>query len=275
MSWTDASNNEDGFKVERKTGAGGTYALIATLGANVQSYSNTGLAELTSYYYRVYAYNTGGNSGYSNEANATTKDVTPPAAPAAVQIVPSGWTNQNTFTVTWTNPSDPTGIAKVWYIIDTIPTASSPGTVLNSSAQTLQVIISSAGIHQIYFYLEDGAGNKDPINRGQVTAKYDNVAPLIQHDSTAVMTFETATPLAITIQATATDAVSGPKLLQLFYRRAGVSWSSAQSSNFLNASGGTVNIPASYISTNSLFGVDFRISATDSANNITLTPTHS
>jgi hypothetical protein len=127
----------------------------------------------------------------------------------------------------------------------------------------------------VYLYLEDGAGNKDPNNRGQAAAKYDNVAPLVQHDSTAVMTFETATPLAITIQATALDAVSGPKLLQLFYRRAGASWSFAQSSNYLSASGGTINIPASYISTNSLFGIDYRISATDSANNIAFTPTHS
>jgi hypothetical protein len=275
LSWTDVSNNEDGFKIERKVGTGGPYALMATLDANVQSYSNTGLTDLTTYYYRVYAYNSAGNSGYSNEVNATTPDVTPPVAPTAVQIVPSGWTNQSTFNITWTNPSDPSGIAKLWYIIDTIPTVNSPGTAIASSAQTLQVNISSVGTHQIYFYLEDGAGNKDPNNRAQVRAKYDNVAPVIQHDSTAVAKFETASPQAIAIQATAADAVSGMKSLQLFYRRAGVSWSSAQSSNYLSASGGTINIPASYISSNSLFGVDYRIAATDSANSIIYTPTHS
>ncbi|MCX6122023.1 MAG: FG-GAP-like repeat-containing protein [Ignavibacteriales bacterium] len=275
LSWTDASNNEDGFKVERKLGAGGSYALIATLGANVQSYSSTGLAEMTTYYYRVYAYNTGGNSGYSNEANAVTKDVTPPSAPTAVQIAPSGWTNQNTFNITWTNPSDPSGIAKLWYIIDTIPTTSSPGKAVVTSTQTLQINISSAGTHQIYLYLEDGTGNKDPNNRAKIAAKYDDVAPVIQHDSTAVANFETASPQAIIIQATAADGVSGQKSLQLLYRRAGVSWSTAQSANYPSVSGGTLNIPASFISSNSLFGVDYRIVATDSADNVAYTPTHS
>lgn len=72
LSWTDNAANETGFKIERKTGAGGTYAQIAAVGANVTAYSNTGLTASTQYYYRVCANNSTGNSGYSNEANATT-----------------------------------------------------------------------------------------------------------------------------------------------------------------------------------------------------------
>jgi len=72
LGWTDNADNETGFKVERKTGAGGTYGEIATLAPNVTTYSDTGLAANTAYYYRVRAYNALGNSPYSNEANATT-----------------------------------------------------------------------------------------------------------------------------------------------------------------------------------------------------------
>jgi len=72
LAWTDNSNNEDGFKVERKTGAGGTYALVITTSPNTVTSQNTGLTNKTTYYYRVYAYNTGGNSSYSNEVSATT-----------------------------------------------------------------------------------------------------------------------------------------------------------------------------------------------------------
>ncbi|MBC7908881.1 MAG: fibronectin type III domain-containing protein, partial [Pyrinomonadaceae bacterium] len=79
LSWSDTANNESGFRIERKTGAGGTYAEIATVGANVTSYSNTGLAASTTYFYRVRAYNATGNSAYSNEANATTNATPPPA----------------------------------------------------------------------------------------------------------------------------------------------------------------------------------------------------
>ena len=72
LSWTDNVTNETGFKIERKTGGGGTYAEIATVGAGVTTYSDTGLTEATTYFYRVRATNAVGDSAYSNEANATT-----------------------------------------------------------------------------------------------------------------------------------------------------------------------------------------------------------
>jgi hypothetical protein len=73
LAWTDNSNNEDGFKIERCQGAGcSSFAQIATVGAGVTSYPDTGLAAATSYSYRVRAYNAGGDSAYSNTASATT-----------------------------------------------------------------------------------------------------------------------------------------------------------------------------------------------------------
>ncbi len=73
LTWTDNSTNETGFRIQRCKGSTCTnFAQIATVGANVKSYSNTGLAANTTYRYRVYAYNSAGNSGYSNIAPATT-----------------------------------------------------------------------------------------------------------------------------------------------------------------------------------------------------------
>jgi hypothetical protein len=72
LLWTDNSNNETGFKIERKATSAGTYVQIATPTANVTSYSDTGLQVGTTYYYRVRAYgNSSGNSAYTNEAGAT------------------------------------------------------------------------------------------------------------------------------------------------------------------------------------------------------------
>lgn len=67
LSWTDNASNETGFKIERCTGATCTnYAQIATVGANVTAFSNTGLTKNTTYRYRIRAYNTAGNSAFSN-----------------------------------------------------------------------------------------------------------------------------------------------------------------------------------------------------------------
>jgi hypothetical protein len=73
LSWTDNAGNETGFKIERCTGATCTnFAQIAAVGANVKTFSNTGLKRNTSYRYRVRAYNGGGDSAYSNIATAKT-----------------------------------------------------------------------------------------------------------------------------------------------------------------------------------------------------------
>ena len=72
LAWTDQSTNETDFQIERKTGAGGTYAQIVTAAANATTFNDTGLAEGTTYFYRVRAVNSAGNSAYSNEASATT-----------------------------------------------------------------------------------------------------------------------------------------------------------------------------------------------------------
>jgi hypothetical protein len=72
LTWTDNSNNESGFKIERATSSSGPFQPIATAGANATSYSSTGLARNTTYYYRVCATNDGGDSGYSNTASAKT-----------------------------------------------------------------------------------------------------------------------------------------------------------------------------------------------------------
>jgi len=72
LSWTDNSLSETGFRIERKTGADGTYSQITSVGQDVTSYADTGLAASTIYYYRVRATNITGNSAYSNVANTST-----------------------------------------------------------------------------------------------------------------------------------------------------------------------------------------------------------
>ncbi|MGH7981647.1 MAG: fibronectin type III domain-containing protein, partial [Candidatus Udaeobacter sp.] len=73
LAWTDNSNNETGFKVQRK-GATGIYTTIRTVAANVTTYtdSDSALLDGTQYYYKVCATNSAGDSPFSNEVNGIT-----------------------------------------------------------------------------------------------------------------------------------------------------------------------------------------------------------
>ncbi|GIW53280.1 MAG: hypothetical protein KatS3mg081_2635 [Gemmatimonadales bacterium] len=86
LSWTDNANNEDGFKIERCVGSGcSSFRQIATVEANITTYHDTGLSPYTAYTYRVLAYNSGGNSEYSNLDTATTYSE-PPLPPSEVTV---------------------------------------------------------------------------------------------------------------------------------------------------------------------------------------------
>src|SRR4051812_15024367 len=55
LSWTDNSNNETGFQIERSLTSGSGYTLVTTSTANSKAYSDAGLTAGNTYYYRVRA----------------------------------------------------------------------------------------------------------------------------------------------------------------------------------------------------------------------------
>ena len=76
LTWADASTNEDGFKVERKTGSTGAYGQLVSLAAGMTAYVDSTVTTGTTYCYRLRAYNAAGDSAYSNEACATPASAT-------------------------------------------------------------------------------------------------------------------------------------------------------------------------------------------------------
>ncbi|MCE7059973.1 fibronectin type III domain-containing protein [Dyadobacter sp. CY343] len=88
LSWTDASDNETGFEVERSLN-GITYLKIAAVSTSVTTFQNTGLVTNTLYYYRVRAVNAAGASAYSNVGSFRTQNIPAPNQPVNFTAVPT------------------------------------------------------------------------------------------------------------------------------------------------------------------------------------------
>jgi hypothetical protein len=86
LTWTDNSNNEDKFNIERKavtcTSSALPFSALTSVGKDVITYVDTAVVEGTTYCYRVNAENTAGKSVFSNTAERT--------VPFSVPNAPSG-----------------------------------------------------------------------------------------------------------------------------------------------------------------------------------------
>jgi|GEM_PF-1091821 len=67
VSWRDNANDEESYKIERRTGLDGDYEVLALLPPDSRYFSDTSVAPNTVYYYRVKAYKGFWESEYSNE----------------------------------------------------------------------------------------------------------------------------------------------------------------------------------------------------------------
>lgn len=71
LTWDDVAN-ENGYRIERSQNQTSGFVEIDTVNADTLTYADSGLPGLTTFYYRIRAYNSAGNSGYSNTSSATT-----------------------------------------------------------------------------------------------------------------------------------------------------------------------------------------------------------
>ncbi len=98
LNWTDNSDNEEGFDVERRI-ENGEWEDIGSVGSNLMAFSDSNLTTGTTYYYRVNAYNGFGDSEYSNTAIANMTAPSPPtglmANAASANSILLGWADNS------------------------------------------------------------------------------------------------------------------------------------------------------------------------------------
>lgn len=109
LSWTDESDNEDGFEIERSTpDPGGPFSFLTNVGPDVTTHPDGGLAPDTQYCYRVRAFNMFGVSAWTNIACDTTFPIpTTTLPPTTTTAVPP--TTSAPLTTTTVPPTTTTG----------------------------------------------------------------------------------------------------------------------------------------------------------------------
>ncbi len=125
LAWTDNATTETNYYVERSPNGSSSWTVVATLGANITSYQNTGLTLSTIYYYRVRCQAGSTYSSYSNTANATTATLAAPtsltASVASSTQITLVWADNTTYETQYSIESSPNGSSS-WTVLGTVAT---------------------------------------------------------------------------------------------------------------------------------------------------------
>lgn len=176
LTWHDNANNETKYTLQKTTDTTASWSTVANLPANTTSDSSAGLTDGTKYYYRVFASNSAGNSGFSNTASAVTP-MNPPTNLAANQV------GARSIKLTWQDNSG----SELGYSIERKLGSSGTYVAIDSVGTNVSTFTDSTGtLGNQYFYRVRGYNSL-------VTSAYSNEVNLTLAGSPAAPTNLTAT----------------------------------------------------------------------------------
>ena len=169
LTWTDNSTNETGFKIERKTSAD-IFTVIGTTTTDVTDFIDSNAINGISYTYRVYAFNSAGNSPtYSNEINITSYAL-PVLTTSPVNII-----STNSIS-TGGNITDGSGLPVnsrgiVWNTLPNPTTSLSTKTIDGSGIGSYTSLITSLKPDTIYYIRAYATNSKGTAYGNEITQK--------------------------------------------------------------------------------------------------------
>lgn len=148
----------------------------------------------------------GGFVTQSFAVDATTGgDVTAPAAPGPLAVVPADWSRVPNFAVSWVAPPEQSGLVAVRYKLGATPQSATDGERVTSTP--INVEVASAGVTDIYIWGEDACGNVDETRAATASLRYDDEVPVctLTISNGSVNTHS----VIVSLSLTASDIVSG------------------------------------------------------------------
>ncbi|NUM71530.1 MAG: fibronectin type III domain-containing protein, partial [Ignavibacteriaceae bacterium] len=203
LSWTDMSNNETGFVIQRKSGdsaSANPYVILDTVGANIATFTDTDLLESFKYTYRVYGINQFVVSPFSNAFTITSPGNLPvPAAPVLASPANGATGQPLALNLVWNKSA---GAATYRVQLSTVNTFAT--TIVNDSTITDSVrAISGLSNNTTYYW--------------RVNAK--NATGTSIYSTVFSFTTQPAVPAAPVLASPANGAVNQPLALNLIWNK--------------------------------------------------------
>ena len=214
LSWTNP-NDTSGiagayYKLDSPPGHAEDGTLVA--GADIQSISNITVSGDGAHTVYVWLKDTAGNVLSSQRSSTTLYlDTVRPGAPTNLTPSPAGWSNSPYFGITWTNPSDLSGIAGAYYKLNAEPTAPTDGIWVTTTNTITNILVPAEGEHHIYLWLKDRAGNVDHGTRNVLLRafKYDATPPTTTYVITGTLGNHGWYTSAVSVGFSASDNLAG------------------------------------------------------------------
>jgi subtilisin family serine protease len=168
LHW-NASSGATGYTVRRSTVSGSGFSTIAT-GITATTYTDAGLSNGTTYYYRVSALNAAGESADSAEVSATPM-LLPPAAPTGLAATPGN----GQISLSWTAPSGVTS-----YTVKRSSTSGGPYTPIQTGISGTSIVDTGLVNGATYYYVVtavNAAGESPTSNEASATPTAGSAAP--------------------------------------------------------------------------------------------------
>jgi titin len=178
LNWNDNSTTETGFQIYKSTD-NVTFTLIATTAANTTTYTATGLTDLTTYYWKVVAF----NEGTVPTSTSAISQITTLAAPTWV-ATPITLPTTSGMTLNWIdNSSNETGY-QIYSSTDNITF----NLVTTTAANTTSYVATGLSTFTVYYW-------KIAAVSGATTSAFTPVSSLSTLDIAPIAPTWSATPI--------------------------------------------------------------------------------
>jgi hypothetical protein len=194
LTWTDASSNETGFRIERRYQGETTWTTAGTVGADATSYLDAGSFRNVVYEYRVVAFSAAGSNATAARTVDTRAVVTPP--PPTPTTGPTAPTNLAATidaarkpTLTWTDRSTDEQAFRVERRYD----GETAWTIVTSLAPNATSYLDSAAIGNVVYQYRvvavnaAGEGASAALNVATVATAVTNTIPIAPSELRAAL----------------------------------------------------------------------------------------